>query len=84
MSDEGGYYSITISESGVYVEYSIDTPKAFSAEAEIVEFDAYEGYTLRINGEIYYLMNAEYTDEVNKIVFMTEDWKTVWVTLSRM
>lgn len=52
-------------------------------EAVIVDFDNYEGFTITLNGIIYYVTNATYSDTVNSIAFMSEDLRSLQIVLVR-
>ncbi len=80
MSEDEEYMIIIDEENGIYVlSGDID------AYAVIVDYDDYEGFTVTIDGDVYYIMNASYTDaSVPQIAFMSSDYRTVNVTLDRV
>lgn len=71
-------YSVAITATEITITAGTD-----SAVAAITAYDDYEGFTLTWQGATYYLMNAGYTDEVNSIALMSEDYRTLNVVLSR-
>ena len=44
--------------------------------ATITAYDAYEGFTLTIDGNVYYLMNGDYSGGVS-LAFMSEDYSII-------
>ena len=77
-SDNGTAYEIEITADEITV--SIGGVKSTAA---IDEYDDYEGFTLTVGGETYYLTQYGYTEEIAGIVFMSEDYRTVQVILTR-
>ena len=78
--DAGVSYSIVITADGIVV--GID---GVEKTVVIDSFDDYEGFTVTIDGEEYYIMNASYTDDsVPQVCFMSSDYRTVNVVLDRV
>ena len=76
----GATYKIVITRTTVTV-----TVNGTAYDVEIKDFDDYEGFTLLIDGDEFYITNAEYnTRNVNKIAFMSEDLRTIQVVLDRV
>ncbi len=77
-SDNGTEYEIDITAEEITV--TIDGTKSTAA---IDSYDDYEGFTLTVGGKTYYLTQADYEEEITIIAFMSEDYRTVNVTLTR-
>ncbi len=74
---EGTSYEVTITSSGISVKIGEET-----YEAIIEEYDSYEGFTIIVNNQTYYLMQNGYDDVIDSIVLLLDDY-TFNVTLNR-
>lgn len=63
-------------ETAITIEITADTITVNGVEANIVSYDAYEGFTLTIDGNVYYLMNGDYSGGVS-LAFMSEDYSII-------
>ena len=77
--ENGVSYTIVITSKEVTV-----TIDGVTTVAEIVSYNSRDHFTIKLDGEIYYITNAEYTDEVNSIAFMPEDFRAWQAILDRV
>ena len=63
-------------ETAITIEITADTITVNGVEATITAYDAYEGFTLTIDGNVYYLMNGDYSGGVS-LAFMSEDYSII-------
>ncbi len=63
-------------ETAITIEITTDTITVNGVVATITAYDAYEGFTLTIDGNVYYLMNGDYSGGVS-LAFMSEDYSII-------
>ena len=75
--NSGTVYVITIDENGITL-----TQDGNELEVRIDDYDDYDGFTVTVNGGVYYIYQYGHDAEITKIVFACSD-NSVYVTLDK-
>ncbi|MCH5157505.1 MAG: hypothetical protein J1G02_06510 [Clostridiales bacterium] len=78
-SKSGVTYHISITAAHIVV-----TIGSTRYTAVITDYDSYEGFTVTLDGTIYYISDADYNPGYDSIVFMSEDMRSLQVILDRV